>query len=212
MSCGRRALLVCNAVLGLASGFAATAPAASAAVFLSTPPAAVVEGEGPLVWTFASDAPGTMWGAVTWRLSTESEWRMCGGAQGSVTLAAPAPGSYWVEIADEVDLAFAGGSLGTAPFTRCSEPHHPALGPLQPVELSTVTVVPPATVVGANAASTTTTVSVVECRADLGRRERLRGAIRMDRHRLRSARRGTRRRLRRRLARDEAELRELACT
>src|SRR4051812_18356440 len=99
---------------------------ASAAVFTTAPPQTVTEGEGPLIWAFESDAPGTMWGNVTWKVSTESEWHTCGGPAGAVTLEGLGTGTYWVEIADEVDLAFAGAAAGESPFTRCTETHSPA--------------------------------------------------------------------------------------
>ena len=138
-------------VLLLAS--AALPCGASAAVFTTTPPATMVEGTGPITWAFESDAPGTMWGNVTWKVSTEPEWHMCGGPNGGVTLDGPGVGTYWVEIADEVDLGFAGEAAGAEPFARCSESHSPALGPLHPLTLDAVTVVPrPAG--GANATTT----------------------------------------------------------
>jgi hypothetical protein len=144
-------------------------PNATAATFTATPAPTVVEGGGPLNWAFVSDAPGTMWGDVTWRASTEPEWHMCGGPSGEVTLEGLAPGTYWVEIADEVDLAFAGEALGLPPFDRCSVIHSPALGPLHPVTLAaTVVVAPPppppeptppaSSTMSATSATTTTTV------------------------------------------------------
>jgi hypothetical protein len=132
---------------------------ASAAVFTAAPPQTVSEDEGPITWAFATDAPGTMWGNVTWKVSTEPEWHTCGGPTGTVTLEGLGAGTYWVEVADEVDLAFAGNSAGEAPFTRCTEPHSPAPGPLQPVSLAAVTVVPPPFPTTA-----TTTVTVVDRR------------------------------------------------
>jgi len=130
---------------------------ASAAVFTTAPPQTVTEGGDSLTWAFASDAPGTTWGNVTWKASTEAEWHTCGGPAGVVTLEGLGAGTYWVEIADEVDLAFAGGAAGEPPFTRCSEPHSPAPGPLHPVSLAAVTVVPPPF-----PATATTTVTVVD--------------------------------------------------
>jgi hypothetical protein len=145
------------------------APAgASAAVFTTAPPQTMTEDAGPITWAFASDAPGTMWGNVTWKVSTESEWHTCGGPTGAVTLEGLGPGTYWVEIADEVDLGIAGDSAGEAPFTRCTEPHSPAPGPLQPVTLVAVTVVLPP-----SSPTATTTVTVVEpprCRKARARR------------------------------------------
>lgn len=129
---------------------------ASAAVFTATPTDMVSEGSGPITWAFESDAPGTMWGNVTWKLSTEPEWHMCGGPSGVVTVDNLGAGTYWVEIADEVDLGFAGESAGAEPFARCSESHSPALGPLHPVTLDAVTVVP----LPAGPATATTTVIV----------------------------------------------------
>ncbi len=130
---------------------------ASAAVFTTAPPQTVTEGAGPITWAFESDAPGTMWGNVTWKVSTESEWHTCGGPAGAVTLDGLGAGTYWVEIADEVDLAFAEAPAGEPPFTRCTEPHSPAPGPLQPVTLAAVTVVAPPL----SPATATTTVTVV---------------------------------------------------
>jgi hypothetical protein len=130
---------------------------AAGAVFTATPPETVSEGSGLLTWTFAGDAPGTIWGDVTWKVSTEAEWHMCGGPAGVVTLEGLAAGTYWVEIADEVDPALAGDSAGSSPFDRCTESHSPALGPLRPVTLAAVTVLPRP----AGPATATTTVNVV---------------------------------------------------
>ena len=128
---------------------------ASAAVFTTTPPQTVTAGAGPITWAFESDAPGTMWGNVTWKVSTEPEWHVCGGPGGTVTLEGLDPGTYWVEIADEVDPGFA-GPVPTPPFTRCTESHSPAPGPLQPVSLAAVTVLAPP--LGPPTATTTVTV------------------------------------------------------
>lgn len=163
------------------------APAgAPAAFFTSAPPQTVTEGEGPYTWAFESDAPGTMWGNVTWKLSTESEWHTCGGPAGVVTLEGLGIGTYWVEIADEVDLAFAGDSAGVPPFTRCTEPHSPAPGPLHPVSLAAVTVVAPPL----SFATATTTVTVVDapgCPEVRSKRAGLKAPVELDRRRLRGA-------------------------
>ncbi len=204
-------------------------PEASAAIFTTTPPPTVAAGGGPLTWTFASDAPATPWDHVTWKVSTEPEWHMCGGPSGTVTLENLTPGTYWVEIADEVDLAFAAESLHLAPFDRCSEPHFPTLGPLHPVTLAATVVVEPPTAATEPTASpsptatTTTTVLVspgprsIEaaalCRAQHPKWKKTKAAIRADRRRLLRAITATERsRSRHRLLADRTELRELRRT
>jgi hypothetical protein len=197
----------------LAAAAVTSGSGASAAVFSSTPPAIVTEGEGPITWAFDSDAPGTMWGHVTWRVSTEPEWHMCGGPSGAVTLEGLTAGTYWVEIADEVDLAFAGESLGVAPFTRCSQPQPAALGPLHPVALSVVTVVPQLVV---SPAPTTIVVDPAprpsgasrRCDAVRRRQSELEMAFGVDMRRMRRATTSARRdRWRTRLALDRSALR-----
>lgn len=201
-------------LVSLLVGVLASGPGASAAVFTSTPPETVTEGEGPATWAFGTDAPGTMWGDVTWRVSTEPEWHMCGGPTGAVTLEGLTAGTYWVEIADEVDLAFAGESLGVPPFTRCSQPQPAALGPLHPVSLSVVTVVPRLVV-----SPTVPTTLVVgpaprssgpsrRCDAVRRRQGELEAAVGVDLRRMRRATTSARRdRWRGRLALDRSALR-----
>lgn len=190
LSKGKRSVSV---LISLLVAVSVPASGATAAVFTSTPPETVTEGEGPVGWAFESDAPGTMWGRVTWKVSTEPEWNMCGGSSGTVTLEGLAAGTYWVEIADEVDLAFAGESLAVAPFARCSEPHSPAPGPLHPVTLSTVTVVPQI-VLTPTAAGTVVAVPAAGppessrlCLAGRQERREAKASIRRDLRRLRDA-------------------------
>lgn len=202
-------------VVLLVAAFFAPGSGASAAVFTSNPPETVTEGEGPVTWAFGSDAPGSMWGDVTWRVSTESEWHMCGGPTNAVTLEGLTAGTYWVEIADEVDLAFAGESLGVPPFTRCSEPQSPALGPLHPVAVSVTTVVPqlvvsptvPATVVVGPAPRSSGALR--RCDAARRRQSQMERAVGDDLLRMRRAKTSARRdRWRNRLALDRAALRQ----
>jgi hypothetical protein len=199
------------AAIAIGSMLAAAAPAtSSAATFTASPPEFVTEGEGPLVWSFASDEPGTAWGAVTWKVSTEPEWHMCGGPAGSVVLEGMPAGQYWVEIADEVVPGLAGPALREPPFTRCSEPHLPALGPLHPVTLAAVTVTAPIVVTPTAGVS----VSAVapsqgsSCAVTSFRRRRALAMVEADRRSLdRATRAEARRTLRVRLARDQARLR-----
>jgi hypothetical protein len=203
-----------------------TALGPSAATFTSTPPPRITAPTGPLTWTFESDGSGTPWDHVTWKVSTEPEWQMCGGPSGTVTLEGLAPGTYWVEIADEIDLAYAGESLELPPFDRCSEPHSPALGPLHPVTLSSTVVAQPtpaeleSTAAPTPAATATTTVLVspgpksteaaARCPARYPKWRKTRAAIRADHRRLLdSVTAAERTRSRRRLALDRSTLREL---
>jgi hypothetical protein len=182
-----------SVVISLLVAVSVPASGATAAVFTSIPPETLTEGEGPVGWAFESDAPGTMWGGVTWKVSTEPEWHMCGGLSGTVTLEGLAAGTYWVEIADEIDLGFAGESSSVTPFTRCSEPHLPALGPLHPVTLSTVAVLP-RIVVSPTATDTVVAIPAARppgssrlCRVGRQERRETRAAIRRDLRRLRDA-------------------------
>lgn len=209
LSKGRRCVSVVISFLVAAS---VPAPGAAAAIFTSAPPETITEGEGAIGWSFESDAPGTMWAGVTWKVSTEPEWHMCGGPSGTVTLEGLTAGTYWVEIADEVDLRFAGEASDLAPFTRCSEPHFPALGSLRPVTLSAITVV--AQLVVSPTATATETVVAVPAASSPGSSRRCRerrvskAAIRVDLRRLGDATtRAERDRWRRRLINDKDSLR-----
>ena len=210
-------------MLGLVAAFA-TASTASAAVFVSTPPElTTTNGAGPFTWTFETDAPGTMWGFVSWRVSNEPYWHTCeAGSFKTLTLSNLAIGAYTVEIADEINDATAGSSLYSPPWNRCSESHNPPQGPGHPVSTSTLSVVassvvmppvstPPATPTSP-APIVPTTPAVQSCQTAKAQRQKLIAAVRVDHRRLKHSKtKAQRARWRTRLAADVTQLRSLRC-